>query len=402
VSLQSANSDTLYGGAGSDTLQGGIEADVLDGGVGADNMAGGMGSDTYIVDNIGDTVIEFSDEGSNDTVQSSVSHTLSANVEKLTLTGTAAINATGNALANILTGNSGDNILDGGAGADTMVGGTGNDIYIVDNVADVVTESGVGVDLVLSSVSFTLGSNIENLTLTGTDAINATGNTLANVLTGNNADNVLNGGTGADTMIGGAGNDTYVVDNASDIVTEFAGEGVDTVQSSVTYALATNVENLTLTGSGAINGTGNTLDNVLIGNSAANTLAGGGGNDTYRFAAGSGSDIVTDTGGNDMIAFADLDPTSLWFSQSGNNLVISRLGSTDSVTISNWFGSTDAQIETITASNGSELLHAGEVNSLISQMAAFAAQVGSNPAAVQPGDLPPEYQVAVSAVWHSA
>ena len=88
----------------------------------------------------------------------------------------------------------------------------------------------------------------------------------------------VNGGAGADTLIGGTGNDTYIVDNAGDVVVENAGEGVDQVNSSVTYTLSTNVENLTLTGSAAIDGTGNELDNVLIGNNDANTLIDGAGN----------------------------------------------------------------------------------------------------------------------------
>ena len=249
-------------------------------------MQGLAGNDTYVVNNLGDVVVEALNAGT-DLVQSSISYTLAANVDNITLTGTTAINATGNTLNNTLTGNAGNNILDGGAGADTMVGGAGNDTYFVDNTADVTTEAAsAGTDTVMSTITRTLGTNLENLTLLGTAAINSTGNTQANVLTGNAGNNVLTGGAGNDTLIGGLGDDSYVLDVAADVVIENLNAGTDTVQIGVTYALSANVENLTLTGTSAINGTGNTLDNVLAGNSAANLLTGGAGNDTYIVGTG--------------------------------------------------------------------------------------------------------------------
>ena len=279
--------NVLTGSAGNNTLSGGT---------GADTMTGGAGNDTYVVDNAGDVVTENAAEGT-DLVQSSVSYTLATNVENLTLTGATAINGTGNALNNVITGNTADNILDGGAGTDTLVGGTGNDTYYV-STGDTITEAAsAGIDTVISDVTWTLGSNLENLTLSGATSINGTGNTLANLLIGNSAANTLSGGTGADTMQGGAGNDTYVVDNAGDLITEGASAGTDLVQSSVTYTLASNVENLTLTGTTAINGTGNTLDNILTGNSAANTLTAGAGNDTLN--GGTGADTMLGGLGDD-------------------------------------------------------------------------------------------------------
>jgi len=281
-------------------------ANTLDGGTGADVLNGGLGDDTYIVDNNGDTVVEVAGGGT-DTVKSSVNYTLGTNVEKLTLTGAAALNGTGNTLNNLLTGNAAANTLDGKAGADSLAGGLGNDTYIVDNVGDVVTETSslaTEIDLVNSSVSYTLTANIEKLTLTGTAALNGTGNTLNNVLTGNAAANTLDGKAGADSLAGGLGNDTYIVDNVGDVVTEtsaLAAE-IDLVNSSVSYTLTANLEKLTLTGTAALNGTGNTLNNVLTGNTAANTLdgkagadklTGGLGNDTY--IVDNAGDVVTES-----------------------------------------------------------------------------------------------------------
>ncbi|MFM9111193.1 MAG: calcium-binding protein, partial [Prochlorococcaceae cyanobacterium] len=261
---------------------------VLSGNSGANVLTGGAGDDRYIV-GAGDTVVENANEGT-DSVESSATFVLGNNLEVLTLTGTAAINGTGNALPNVLTGNAGANVLDGGTGSDTMVGGAGNDTYMVNSTGDVVTEAASGgTDLVMSSIAYALGAEVENLTLIGTAAVSGIGNAMANRLTGNAGANLLDGGagndtmdggSGNDTMLGGAGDDTYVVDATGDVVNELAGEGVDLVNSSVTNTLAVNVENLTLTGTSAINGTGNVLDNLLTGNTANNSLTGGAGNDT--------------------------------------------------------------------------------------------------------------------------
>jgi Ca2+-binding RTX toxin-like protein len=153
-----------------------------------------------------------------------------------------------------------------------------------------------------SSVSTTLASTIDDLTLTGTDDINGTGNARVNTITGNSGANVLNGMAGADTLIGGGGDDTYVVDNGGDVVVEQAGQGTDTVQSSVSYALPDNVENLVLTGGGNIAGTGNGLDNTITGNNGSNALSGGDGNDTLLGNAGNAGNDVLDggTGAGDM------------------------------------------------------------------------------------------------------
>ncbi|MDP3483566.1 MAG: Ig-like domain-containing protein [Sulfuricella sp.] len=295
VIVGNTGNNILSGLAGNDTLNGNIGNDTLNGGSGVDSMAGGAGDDTYVVDNAGDVVTEAASSGT-DTVLSSISYFLGANVENLTLTGTDAINGTGNTLNNTITGNAAGNVLDGGTGADSMAGGAGDDTYIVDNAGDVVTEAlNAGIDTVQSSISYTLTANVENLILTGTAAINGTGNALDNTIIGNAAANVLNGGAGADTMSGGAGNDTYVVDNVNDVVVEGVNAGTDSVQSSATYTLSDNVENLTLTGTAAINGTGNALDNVITGNSGVNVLAGLSGNDTYY--VDNTADVVVENAG---------------------------------------------------------------------------------------------------------
>jgi len=237
-----SGADILRGGAGNDTLSGLGGADTLDGGAGADSMLGGTGNDLYYVDNVNDVVTEASSAGT-DSVNSSITYTLTANVENLTLTGTAAINATGNAVKNVLTGNAGANTLDGGAGADSMLGGTGNDLYYVDNVNDVVTEaSSAGTDSVNSSISYTLTANVENLTLTGTAAINATGNALNNVLTGNAGANTLNGGEGLDTLNGGAGADKLYGGLGNDGLT--GGTGADIFVFNTSLG-ATNIDRIT-------------------------------------------------------------------------------------------------------------------------------------------------------------
>ena len=189
-----------------------------------------------------------------------------------------------------------------------MAGGTGNDTYVVDNAGDVVVEAaGEGTDSVQSSIAYTLGDHLENLTLTGSSGLAGTGNALDNRLTGNSGANTLtggagndtlDGGSGSDTMRGGTGDDIYVVGSTGDVVAELADEGVDTVQSSVTYTLGADIENLTLTGSSSLSGTGNALDNVITGNSGSNTLTGGAGNDTLD--GGNGSDTMRGGTGDDI------------------------------------------------------------------------------------------------------
>ncbi len=336
-----AGANRLQGLDGDDSLTGLAGNDTLDGGAGADTLYGDDGNDTYVVDSAADRIFEFGTASSAiDLVQSAVTWTLGANLERLKLTGDAAVNGTGNGLDNVLYGNAAANVLrggagndslvggsgadrlDGGTGNDTMVGGSGRDTYVVDARGDVIVETATlagDVDTVLSSVTLTLGANLEALTLTGAAAINGYGNTLVNVIQGNAAANLLRGGAGNDsltggggadrldgglgndTLVGGSGNDTYYVDAARDLVRETTtlATEIDTVQSSVNFTLGANLERLTLTGTAKINGTGNVLANTLNGNAAANVLSGGGGNDTL--AGGAGNDTLTGGAGNDSV-----------------------------------------------------------------------------------------------------
>jgi Ca2+-binding RTX toxin-like protein len=215
-----------------------------------------------------------------------------------------------------LTGGGGDDRLNGGRGADIMRGGGGRDTYWVDDVRDQIIEAGAGHDRVHATVSYRLPSLVEDLVLGGAARIDATGNGLGNILIGNRAVNVLDGrggndvldgGVGADRMLGGGGHDTYFVDNRGDRVIEQAGQGSDTVWSTISYTLPGNVENLQLRGAANLAGTGNGLGNVLIGNRGANILDGRAGDD-WLFG-GSGIDTLTGGPGADRFVF-DTSPTA--------------------------------------------------------------------------------------------
>ncbi|MBL1176296.1 calcium-binding protein [Pantanalinema sp. GBBB05] len=355
ILLGDSGNDSLLGDSGADTLLGGEGNDTLNGGSGNDSLVGGTGNDTYITE--GSDVISEGIDAGIDTVISSLNFVLGENLENLTLQGLAN-RGEGNSLNNIITANSSQNnlllgqggndqliggnlndTLNGGIGSDAMRGGLGNDTYVVDSVRDRVTEDvNAGIDTVQSSVSFNLGENVENLTLLGTENLSGTGNALDNIIQGNFGSNqlnggigndqlfgddggdVLDGGIGSDTMRGGALSDTYIVDDVGDVVIEdfniaFVGPelsisdgGIDTVQSSVSFTLGNFVERLVLTGTEALNGTGNTLANLLTGNNANNTLDGKEGNDTLNGEGGNdiligglGSDTLNGGAGNDVL-----------------------------------------------------------------------------------------------------
>eukprot|EP00456_Euglypha_rotunda_P036711 TRINITY_DN281_c0_g1_i2.p1 TRINITY_DN281_c0_g1~~TRINITY_DN281_c0_g1_i2.p1 ORF type:complete len:1237 (+),score=395.78 TRINITY_DN281_c0_g1_i2:1656-5366(+) len=259
--------DILFGDGGDDALYGGSGNDWMNGQWGDDTLVGGAGNDTYLVDSSGDKIVEQAGEGV-DTVESVVSYILSANVENLTLSGTDAIDGTGNAQDNVIIGADGANHLIGGDGNDTLQGLRGDDLL----------EGGAGND-------------------------------------------ILDGGRGADRMVGGAGDDLYIIDDAGDVVMEAAGEGTDTVQTSIDYVLTDNVENVRLFD--LINGvivTGNALDNLMDARAQSMTanifprsrFYGMAGDDTLIasnngdfLAGGAGSDVLTGGSGQDALVSGD-------------------------------------------------------------------------------------------------
>lgn len=430
----------LYGGAGDDFLRSADGDSILDGGAGNDTMTGGLGSDRYYVDSLLDQVIESPYSNSNyDEVYSTISYSLSFNIENLKLLGSANLNGTGNDLGNILTGNSGNNLLVGGAGNDrlisgggfdTLIGGAGNDSYVLSSSGVVFTElAGEGEDTIETGLSHTLASNFEKLILTGALAIDGTGNDQDNWISGNDANNRLVGGLGNDTLsgaggndslLGGLGDDLYYVNSSTDVVTELANEGIDTVSAYSTYTLGNNIENLTLDYyGGAINGTGNTLNNQLTGNDNNNslsgaagndTLAGNGGtdtliggleNDTYLLKRGDGTDTITEndaTAGNTDIALFMQGVTAdqLWFRSVGSgknkSLEVSIIGTSDKLVIDKWYAGSQYRVEEFKTTDGNKTLLESRVQNLVDAMASFA------PPASGQTTLPENYQTALASV----
>jgi ELWxxDGT repeat protein len=353
--LGSGTALVVTGGAGNDSLVGGAGRDILKGGLGADQLTGGLGDDLFYVEQAGDAALEAT-SGGYDRIIASLDWVLGEHLEWLSLVAGAAVNGTGNALANRIDGNANANLLTGGegadrlyglAGSDTLIGGVGadaldgglgadrleggadNDVYSVNDLGDVVVELvDGGYDRIAASVNWVLGDHVERLSLSGNAALTATGNALANIIDGNAGSNVidgrdgadvlsglagndtvlgglgadtLSGGTGADSLEGGADNDTYSVDDLGDVVVEQTSGGYDRVITTVDWVLEANVERLSLGGVADLDGTGNELANRLDGNAGANRLDGAGGNDVL--IGGGGADELQGGLGADRFIF---------------------------------------------------------------------------------------------------
>ncbi len=362
----------LTGNVGNNALNGGNGNDTLSGGAGNDTLSGGAGNDIYLIDDTSDTIVENASQGTADEVRTSLSFSLAslANVEWLTLLGTANLDGTGNTASNRITGNSGDNILDPGtAGTDTLIGGAGNDTYKVGRTSGItITElTGEGIDTVVSTVTHSLANFVENLTLDGTSAINGTGNTLDNLLIGNGANNQLNGGNGndtldpgsagTDTLNGQAGDDAYILSRTSGVtINESANQGMDRVIASVAATLASQIEMLFQTGTAAINGTGNTLSNLLRGNDGNNGLNGNGGIDILE--GGLGADTLSNStspgktlfnGGADVDTLTGTASNDLLIGGTGNDALTTGQGA--DVIVFNWGDGQDTVAASTTTDN---------------------------------------------------
>ena len=281
--------DIVDGGAGNDSVFGDGANDILSGGVGNDGLHGGEGNDTL-----------YGMDGTD---------TLSGDAGDDRLYG-------GNG-GDALFGGEGDDYLDGGAGIDALHGGNGNDHYVLDVVGEIdISEPDPGQDTVSAPGNYSLGANQENISFYESDVAHpdahvGNGNGLSNTITGGvlsdtlfgfDGDDFLDGGLGLDRLVGGNGNDTYAVDNAGDIDPGDLDAGRDRVYSSINYSLGPQQEELVLTGTATLNGSGNVGNNFLVGNTAANILHGSDGADQIR--GGGGFDQLFGDAGDDTLFYA--------------------------------------------------------------------------------------------------
>ncbi|KQN21227.1 hypothetical protein ASE86_14730 [Sphingomonas sp. Leaf33] len=346
--------ENLIGSAFNDVLTGDDNDNVIEGGAGNDTLVGGLGNDT----------LSYRSATAGVTVNLAIVAAQS--------TGGAGIdtvsgfeNIIGSAFNDVLTGDSNVNRIDGGAGNDTIAGGLGNDILIGGDGIDTLfygnLTNGVQIDLTAGTAIAGVEGGLD--TISGFEnAILGSGD---DRFIGNALDNFVNGGAGADYMNGGLGNDTYVVDNAGDVVDEAGGGGNDTVQSSISYVLGAGLENLVLTGTAAINATGNDANNYILGNAGRNTLSGGAGDDVIALQAGptaikpdAGFDRVDGGTGNDLLSLGGFRSDYSVLTSGGRTYMVTARGATEVTGVEQGsFATTAAQswssiVSSTTAFNG--------------------------------------------------
>ncbi|MDP5308681.1 VCBS domain-containing protein [Paracoccus spongiarum] len=313
VTVDGSDNDRLLGTVANETFSAGIGNDTLNGSGGNDTLIGGAGNDVYIVDG-GDRVWEAANAGI-DTVRSSATFWLGANVENLVLTGSAAVNGVGNAGHNRINGNGAANWLNGNGGNDTLIGGAGNDVYIVDGGDSVWEAANAGIDTVRSSATFWLGANVENLVLTGSAAINGVGNSGHNRINGNDAANWLNGNGGNDTLAGGGGNDRLLGGNGHDLLQ--GGAGRDTLEGGA--------------GSDRLyGGADGWQSDMFVFRTAADSAVGSGRDQIHNFRPGTdvidlrSIDANLSLRGNQKFEFSGGRPDdhSVWVAKQGSNMIV--------------------------------------------------------------------------------
>ncbi|ANP47552.1 reprolysin-like metallopeptidase [Candidatus Viadribacter manganicus] len=310
-----AGSDLLDGGGGDDTLDGGIGDDTLNGGTNADNMQGGDGNDMYVVDDALDVTTESAGQGM-DTVQSSVTRTLGANFENLTLTGSANLDGTGNTEINVINGNTGNNTLSGLDGNDTINGGDGDDIIIggwgIDSLNGGEGNDGFAYTIGDGNGSVNGGNGSDSFVITDVAG-------LGSILNANLTGSVLtavagNGLTSIESVFAnmGDGVDWLIYNTSSDVAVNF------TTTAATGFAGVSNVERV-VGGSGNDMLTGDNLDNRLDGSTGSDTLAGLGGIDTL--IGGDGDDWITGGLANDSIQGGNGNDNIGWVVGDGRDTI---------------------------------------------------------------------------------
>jgi len=392
--LRTSATNTRYieGTNGNETLHGTSGNDFLNGRLGIDTVIGGLGDDTYNV-NHRDTKVVEDFNGGIDTIRASVGYALPDHVENLQLVGNNSNNsATGNALPNIIIGNGGANVITGGGGNDILTGGAGADTFVFKrgDRSDIITDYENGLDVVrLDDHGFSTFEEVRAaMTQVGDDTYLALtsfdtlvfrdtlvsdfsakdfawprippesqawiraniGTEGVDTMYGSASNERFEGKGNADIYAGGLGDDTYLIDNDEQRVIERAREGIDTVESYISYTLSDHVENLILLTPGTT-GTGNDLANRIIGSSGNDVLNGKGGNDhlfggagddVFVFERGNGTDIVADFTVNDR------ERDSLRFVGYGEDAYLTNAG----------------DVWTIHYAGGHDVLHLSGVTSL--------------------------------------